>query len=583
MFHSIVQSVRYFRGTGATGFAVLAAGLGATLGTLADAGADEFPPPLVLHGGNVVTMNEEAPAATVVATRDGRIAYVGDDLAAARKAAGEGAEVIDLGGATVLPGLADAHGHLTGLGLALGRLELRGLESADAIAKLVAAAAETAPDGAWIQGRGWDQNLWEGKAFPSRAVLDAVCPDRPVWLRRIDGHAGWANGKALELAGLTADTADPDGGRIERDADGAPTGVLVDNAMGLVSRVVPDPGEAEIEVALERAMRRCAELGLTSVHDAGVGGGQLRALLKLAEAGELPIRVYVMLSGGDDALLDEWLDERGKLIGAGRGVGGRVTVRSIKLMGDGALGSRGAALLAPYTDDPENDGLVVTEPDRIRAVTLRALRAGWQVATHAIGDRTNRAVLDVYESALQEHLGGEKMVDHRLRIEHVQILSLEDLPRFSKLGVIASMQPTHATSDMGWAEDRVGPERIRGAYAWRSLRESGAWLAFGSDFPVERVDPLLGIHAAVARTDSEGDPEGGWRPEERLTGVEAVHGFTVGPAYAAFEDGQRGRIRAGMHADLSIYDTDVTTCEPAEILAAKATLTIVGGRIVYRR
>ena len=537
------------------------------------------PTPLILEAGTVVTCDSANPRSSVVGVRGGRIVYVGDKVAEARRLCGGEAVVVPLENACVLPGLADAHGHLASLGMSLARIDLRGVADPEEVSRIIAQACRDAPPGSWIRGRGWDQNLWPGAEFPHRRQLDAVSGDHPVWLTRIDGHAGWANSRALTAAGIDASTRDPDGGRILREGGlgSAPTGVLIDRAMGLLGATIPGASAAEVEAALLRGSQRCARLGLTSVHDAGCSRTMLRALRRLDERGALPIRVYVMLAGSDESLVNEWL-ERGPLIAADPLGAMRVTVRSIKLMADGALGSRGAALIRPYSDRPKETGLLITPGPEVAAMTARALRAGFQVGCHAIGDRANRDVLDAYGQALKEVA---PTTPPRLRLEHAQILALEDLPRLAALGVVASMQPTHATSDMPWAALRVGPGRIEGGYAWRSLLQHGTVLAFGSDFPVEKASPLLGLHAAMTRQNLSGEPSGGWHPEERLSADQALAGFTRGAAWASFEGRRLGLIRPGMLADLTVLDTDPTRCEPRQIPDARVLLTIVGGEIVY--
>ena len=524
---------------------------------------------LVLVGGDVITMDPEQPAARAVAIDDGRIVAVGDD-AGVRGWIGEGTRVIDLAGRTVTPGWVDGHCHLYGLGLSLENVSLRGLDKAAVLRAIADAAAERA-DGEWLLGRGWDQNLWGGE-FPSRAELDAVVGDRPVALRRVDGHAVWVSSAALALGGVTRDTPDPDGGRIHRDAGGEPTGVLVDNAMDLVEAHVPEPTAAVIERRIRLAAGYAIERGLTGVHEMGIDPDVVDVYRALAAAGELPLRVTGYASGDptvarrlaaspptllDDG--DEWFSLRG-----------------VKLYADGALGSRGAALTHEYSDDPSNTGNWVTSPAELEQAIADLATGGWQIAIHAIGDAAIHQVLDGYQAVLAARPGS----DLRLRVEHVQVIAAEDVPRFAALGVLASMQPTHATSDMPWAEERVGPERVKGAYAWRTLIEAGATIVGGSDFPVEEVAPLYGLYAAVTRQDPEGNPPGGWYPEQRMTLEEAIRAFTVAPAYAAFVEDARGRIRVGMVADLTVVDRQLVA---ADLLETRVDLTIVGGRVVFER
>jgi predicted amidohydrolase YtcJ len=518
------------------------------------------------------TLDLARPLVTALAVRDGRIVELGD-RASLEPLVGPDTRTIDLGGGVAVPGLVDTHGHLLGLGLGLVRLDLVGAATlAEALERVRGAAARLGP-GEWLLGRGWDQNDWPEKVFPTRLDLDRGSADRPVFLTRVDGHAAWVNSAALSAAGVTAETPDPPGGRLLRGPDGAPSGILVDRAMELVSRKVPPPSREAKKEALKRAVAEAVRFGLTGVHDAGVDDDVLELYCELADDGALPLRVYAMIYGTAPGL-DDWL-KRGPRIDPD----GRLTVRAIKLVADGALGSRGAALLEPYSDDPSNSGLPNLSTSAIRSFAERALAAGFQVCTHAIGDRANRDTLDAYEEALKPRTG----VDHRFRIEHAQVLAPDDVTRFARLGVIASMQATHCTSDMPWAPARLGPERIRGAYAWRSLLKSGARLSGGSDFPVERVNPLLGLYASMTRQDPEGRPEGGFQPEQRMTAFEALQSYTTWAAYAGFEEKHGGRLQVGLRADLTVLSVDPLACAPQELLRAETRFTIVGGRVVWRR
>ena len=498
--------------------------------------------------------------------RDGKVVEVG--ALAEVRAAHPKAKVVDYGKATILPGLTDAHAHLYGLGLSLDTVKLVGASSVDEVLARVKPRAAHAAKGEWIIGRGWDQNRWPVKEFPTAAMIDAVIADHPVWLKRVDGHAGWANSAALRMAGVTAATKDPEGGRVIRDAHGNPTGVFVDEAQELIESKIPEPS---IELRKKRVLAAAKDIaahGLTEIHDAGADGSTIFAVRELADAKQLPIRVYVMV-GDNAATLESWF-KRGPAID----YAGRVTVRSVKLYADGALGSRGAALLAPYSDDPDNTGLLVSKPEHLLDVAKRAKAAGFQVNTHAIGDRGVRNVIDAYEGA------GVTPAD-RWRIEHLQVVAPSDFARVAHDGIIASMQPTHATSDMPWAERRLGPERIKGAYAWRTVLESGARLALGSDFPVEDVNPFFGIYSAVTRQDQQGNPRGGWYPDQRLTLAEALQGFTIGAAYAAFEEKSRGTIEPGKLADFTVVEGDFFTMPHAELFRTKVRATVVDGEVVY--
>jgi predicted amidohydrolase YtcJ len=478
------------------------------------------------------------------------------------------ARLIDAGDATILPGLTDAHAHLYGLGLSLETVSLVDTTSYEEVIARVRERARTTPQGEWVIGRGWDQNDWAVKEFPTVAPLDAAVPDRPVFLRRIDGHAAIINTAAMRAAGITAATPDPPGGRIVRDARGEPTGVLVDEAMDLVERVMPPVTAEQRKRRVLAAAREIARNGLTEIHDAGADAATIAAVRELIDQNQFPIRVYSMLSDSE-ALLRDWF-ARGPLMSHG----GRLTVRSVKMYADGALGSRGAALLAPYSDDPGNSGLMIASVEHLTDVARRARAAGFQANTHAIGDRGVRNVIEAYEAA------GVAAAD-RFRIEHFQVVALDDFSRVARRGIIASMQPTHATSDMYWAERRVGPERIRGAYAWRTVLNTGSRLALGSDFPVEAVNPWFGIHAAVTRQDQKAWPEGGWYPDQRLTLAEAIRGFTADAAYAAFEEDSRGTIEIGRLADFTIVEGNPYTTPPADLYKVRLKYTVVDGEIVF--
>ncbi|MCE7031804.1 amidohydrolase [Lysobacter sp. GX 14042] len=524
----------------------------------------------VLTAGRIHTLDPAQPRTTAMAWEDGRILAVGtpEELRARYPRARE----VDAGQATVVPGLIDAHGHVAGLGFEQMQARLAGAASlADALQRLEAFAREQ-PDG-WLLGRGWDQNTWPGQQFPTAADLDALFPDRPVWLRRVDGHAGWANSAAMALVERELDGDwQPEGGRIMRDDRGQPTGIFIDAAMSLVDAVMPPADAGLTRRALELGMQSAVAHGLTGVHDAGVSLRELDAYRALADAGKMPLRVYAM-ADGDSAALAE-LCRTGLYAHAG----GRLEMRTVKLFVDGALGSRGAALLEDYSDEHGNRGLMLISPDELGEVVQRARGCGVQVATHAIGDRGNREVLDAYAGALGKD--GEAL---RWRIEHAQILEPHDLPRLAELGVIASMQPTHATSDMPWAEDRIGPERVLGAYAWRRLRDSGARLALGSDFPVESVDPRLGLYSAVTRTDARGLPAGGWHPQEKLTAFEALRGFTLDAAWAGFAEDEVGSLAAGKRADFVLLAEDPLAIDPAGLRELTVLSTWVDGETVYRK
>lgn len=542
--------------------ALLVIGLVPSVAELAIPASAE-PPDLIVENARVHTMDQTRTAVRSFAVRDGRFIAVGDQ---ALQMAGPATKRIELQGATVVPGLIDAHAHMAGLGALLESRDLRHVASIEAVAAIVKEEASRRGPDEWVVLRNWDQTNWGGR-FPSAKDLDEASLGRPVYLTRVDGHAGWANSRALALAGITKSTPDMPGGKIVRDADGNATGILVDRAMGLVGAKIPRAGYTQVKRQLELAARECARLGLTGVHDAGVGADVIRAYRELIAEGKLPVRIYAMI-GGDGALWREYLKR-------GPEVGEFLTVRAVKLMGDGALGSRGAALWQPYTDDKQNTGLLVTPKEVIERVSREAAAHGFQVATHAIGDRANRIVLDSYAAAL----GGKN--DKRFRVEHAQIVSLPDFKMFADYSVIASIQSTHATSDMRWAETRLGPDRIAGAYAWRRFLDLGVKVANGSDFPVEEPDPLLGFYAAFTRSDVRGMPPGGWTPDQKMTRQEALESFTLGAAYAAFEEKLKGSIEVGKMADFVVFDRDIMEVDAPEVLKAKVRMTVVGGKVVY--
>lgn len=483
-------------------------------------------------------------------------------------AASGGAALVALPGGHSYPGLHDAHGHLLGLGQALASVDLTGTASFEDVVARVAAKAAKVPKGEWIQGRGWDQNRWAKKAFPHHAELSAAVPDHPVWLERVDGHAGICNARALALAGVTKATKSVPGGEIVRDADGEPTGVFVDNASGLVQSFIPEPTDAQRETWLLDAQRACLSAGLTMVHDAGVDTKSLAVLKRLWREGKWKLRVYVMLAAGElDAIREgPWQTPDSVLV-----------VRAVKGYCDGALGSRGALLLEDYSDQKAHRGMALTPKAGLASLAKTCAAARMQLCVHAIGDRANREVLDVFAGAFTNPAD---LRAARWRVEHAQVVAAEDFDRFRDLGVLASMQPTHLTSDMPWATERLGQERVKGAYAWRAFLARGVGLPFGSDFPVESCDPRKGLYAAIT-TKAEGTTRE-LRPEQKLTRAEALAGFTVQAVRAAFLEHELGSIAPGFRADLTVFDRDLETCPEDEVLAAKVLATIVGGEVVWR-
>lgn len=526
----------------------------------------------LLVNARIHTMDPDQPEATALAWKDdGRLLAVGAaaDLQKRYPDAGK----VDANGATVIPGLIDAHGHMLGLGMTHIQVDLVGAASKAEVVERLKAGAARLPKGAWLVGRGWDQNRWAGKQFPSAADLDAAFPDRPVYLERIDGHAAWVNTAAMKHATKPLDGDwQPQGGRIVRVGSKA-SGVLVDGAVGLVANAIPPLSHEQTREAYKAAFADAVAAGLTGVHDPGVSLEDFKVLQELAAAGEIPLRLYEMADGNHAAL--DWLCSQG---GRWTDAGGRLQMRTVKLYMDGALGSRGAALLSDYNDDHGNRGILVTSPDAYRSAVDKAYRCHVQVATHAIGDRGNRMVLDTYQAVL----GDRADSDHRWRVEHAQIVALDDIPRFASLHLIASMQPTHATSDMPWAEQRLGAERLKGAYAWQRFIHEKVPLAFGSDFPVEQVNPMLGLYAAVTRQDLNGQPPGGWLPDQRVSRIQALAGFTRGAAYAAFMENEVGMLKTGMRADFVILDADLMTVPPRQIADLKPLSTWVDGKVVYR-
>jgi predicted amidohydrolase YtcJ len=484
------------------------------------------------------------------------------------------AQRVDLGGRTVIPGLIDAHAHLAGLAQSFTRANLMGAENKAEVLDRLREFEQTLPEGAWLLGRGWDQNDWPEKTFPSRSDLDLAFPERPVWLRRVDGHAGWANSRALaEVDRDLGGDWQEQGGYIHRDDAGEPTGIFIDKAMAWVERAVPPDSPELMSQALDMATHAMVSQGLTGVHEAGTSLDLVRLYQAKIAAGDLPVRIYAMADGMNESL--DWLCENGVYDDPS----GLLLMRSVKLYADGALGSRGAALLADYSDEPGNSGLMFMNADEIDEQLRRVFSCGLQAGIHTIGDRANREMLDALERVVPEFPDNPG----RHRLEHAQILDAADIPRFARLEVIAAMQPTHATSDMYWAEDRLGSDRILGAYAWVSLLESGARLALGSDFPVEEVNPMLGIYAAVTRQDLEGWPEGGWLPQERLTRKAAIRGFTIDAAWAAFMEDRVGSLEAGKEADFIVLDRDIMQVPEREIPETRVLQTWVGGKKVYQR
>ena len=549
------------------GAAVLAAPLALSAQTV----APKAPADLIVTNARVYTADDARPLVEAFAVRDGRIAFVGSQREAA-VLKGPNTRVVDAGGRTVIPGMVDAHAHFSGLAQTLRSVDLTGTSSLAEVIARVVAKSKSVPAGTWITGRGWDQNDWGVTDFPTHDALTAALPDHPVLLERVDGHATYANMAAMKAAGVTAASKAPVGGQIIKDAKGNPTGVFVDNASDVLEAKVPAPTAAEYKSALKEAIALMHSWGLTGMHDAGATRTAIDTYEELAKAKELNLRLYVMI-GDDKAALDHYFAKGPQ----SAMYDGQLWVRAVKLYADGAMGSRGAALLEPYSDDPNNSGLLKSTQEHIREVAERGLKAGFQINSHAIGDRGNRVVLDAYEQALRT----VPSVDHRFRVEHAQILHYDDIPRFAQLGVIPSMQASHQTSDMYWIGKRLGPTRLYGAYAWQSLLQTGVVIPNGSDFPVEQVNPLISFHASIARQDARDWPAGGWFPEQKMSREDALRSMTIWPAYSGFQESSMGSITAGKLADFVILDTDIMRVPAEMVMKTRVVSTWVGGKAVF--
>jgi predicted amidohydrolase YtcJ len=544
---------------------------------LTPAGSNPAPADLVFINGNIYTVNEKQPHAEAIAVKGDRIVFVGSN-ANAKKFQGANARVIDLHGATVVPGMTDAHYHFLGVGQREMNLNLEGITNLEDFLAKVKARVDQAKPGEWVTGRGWIETFWKPPVFPTRWDLDKIAPNNPVFLTRADGHGAVANSAALKLGNVTKDTKDPFGGQILRDKQtGEPAGMLLDNAQGFVSRQIPAGARGNDEQAAILANKRSIELGWTQVQDPGGSYEDVELYKKLYGEGKLKIRIYKAVYGpGSQA---QRLLRDGPIIEA---FGNRLNVRAIKVVSDGALGSRGAALLEPYSDAPDSKGFLRVKEEELLPMLKEALQKGIQVETHAIGDYANRFVLDEYEKALQAVPKAQrKIAEPRWRIEHSQIVNPTDIPRFAKLGIIPSMQPSHAIGDLHFAPSRLGMERLKGAYAWNSFIKSGVIVPGGSDAPVERGEPMIEFYAAVARKDIRGFSGEGWHPEEKVTREQALKMFTIWPAYVAFEENVRGTIEASKLADLTILSADIMKIPEMEILKTRCVMTVIGGEIVY--
>ena len=532
---------------------------------------------IVFKNGNVYTANDKAPRAQAIAVKEDRIIFVGSNEAA-QKYVGTNTRVIDLKGNTVLPGFTDSHQHLSGVGQREMTLNLEGTTSLDDLLAKVKARVDQAKPGEWVTGRGWIETHWQPPVFPTRWDLDKVSPNNPVILGRADGHGAVVNSAALKLAGVDKSTANPFGGEISKDKQsGEPNGMLLDAAQGLVRRRVPPTSAEDAERAVVLGVKRDISLGWTQIQDAGGSYDEVAIFKKLYAAGTIKLRIYKAVYGpGPNATR---LLEEGPTIGAFED---RFNLRTIKVVSDGALGSRGAALLGPYSDAPDTSGFLTVKAEELRPMLVDALRKGIQVETHAIGDRANRFILDEYERAFKAVPPGErKVAEPRWRVEHAQIVNPADIPRFAKLGVIPSMQPSHAIGDLFFAPSRLGLERLAGAYAWASFIKSGVVVPGGSDAPVERGEPMIEFYAAVARKDQKGLSAEGWHPEEAVTREQALKMFTIWPAYAAFEEKLRGTIEPGKLADLTILSADIMKIPELQILKTRCVMTVINGEIVW--
>ena len=524
------------------------------------------------NGYTLDRSNKLKQFAAMVFDNQGKVVLVGDEKKLRKQYSK--AKIIDMQGKTVLPGLIDAHGHVFELGVAASQLSLRASANLAQAQKEIAAYAQKYPQHQWILGGEWNQAIWKLGRFPTAAEIDVVLKDRPVWLRRVDGHAGWANSAAMKLAGIGRDTPDPQGGKIERDANGDATGIFVDSAMSLVEKVLPAKNESEMRAALDAAMAQLRSVGLTSVHDAGVSKEDDHLFREYANQSKLTTRVYGMISG-----VEGFFDEAAKQGPLNSYADDKYALRSVKLYSDGALGSRGAALLAPYSDAPHTKGLLFVSDQQMRAMVSKAASFGYQVNVHAIGDAGNLQVID----SLASLKGKNSATRLRHRIEHAQVLQLSDIPRLKSTDIIPSMQPTHATSDMNMAEDRVGKQRLQGAYAWRTFLKQGSRIACGSDFPIENPNPFWGIYSAVSRQDFDQKPEGGWHPEQAMTRLEAFRCFTLDAAYAANQEKILGSLEKGKWADFIVIDQDIFKVPVKQIYQTQVLQTWQAGKQVYAK
>ncbi|MFK2821177.1 amidohydrolase [Flavobacteriaceae sp. LMIT009] len=543
---------------------------------------------MIIHGGNIYTVDESQPTVEAVAIKDNKILFAGN-LNEAENYKGDKTEMIDLEGKTMTPGLIEGHGHFMGLGYNELNLDLMNTTSYQQIVDAVAERVKTAKPGEWITGRGWHQSKWDSmpsnavKGFQTHHKLSEVSPDNPVYLRHASGHAGFGNAKAMEVAGLInlagegITSYEIEGGEVFVDASGRPTGVFNERAQGLITKHIPETTPESDLQAFNLAVEACYKNGITGFHDAGIGRGTIALYDKMKAEGNMGVRMYAMITGWDEELINEWY-EKGPNVDPDH----LFTVRSIKLNCDGALGSRGAWLLEPYTDMPDHYGHETLPMEVVKRTALNGLRNGFQVCSHAIGDRANKEILDRYEAAFEEL--SKQDADHRFRIEHAQHLHPDDIPRFAELGVIPAMQAVHMSSDRPWAIDRLGEKRIKeGAYMWQDLLQSGIPIVNGTDVPVEPLNPIPSFYASVSRKTLKGTPEGGYEPEQKMTREQALKSYTLDAAYGAFEEDIKGSIKVGKLADFTIYNQDIMTVEEDKILNTEVIMTIFDGKVVYKK
>jgi predicted amidohydrolase YtcJ len=546
------------------------------------------PADLIILGGKIYTVDDDHPVVEAVVVHGDKITYAGS-ASEARKFEGENTQIIDLEGKVMTPGFIEGHGHFMGVGYGELNLDLMYVKSYEELVEKVKEAVSNAQPGQWILGRGWHQDKWDTKpeqmvkGFQTHHLLSEASPDNPVFLWHASGHAAFANAKAMEIAGVNPLAREKsqdlavEGGEVIQDELGNPTGVFNERAMGLVSRHIPSNDDERNNRAFELAVLACWKNGITSFHDAGSSRENIELFRKFKAEGRLGVRLYLMLTGRDSDLIHEWL-KRGPEIDPDHWL----TIRSIKLNCDGALGSRGAWLLEPYADRPDFYGMATLSMDTVLSISQLALQAGFQVCSHAIGDRANQEILDRYETAIAGNM--VKAVDHRFRIEHAQHLHPNDIPRFAQLGVIPALQAIHMSSDRPWAIERLGEKRIKeGAYMWQSLLKSGAKIVNGTDAPVEPLNPIPSFYASVTRKTLKGEPEGGYEPEEKMTRQQALKSYTLDAAYGAFEEDVKGSITNGKLADFTVFTHDIMQVDEMEILNSEVSMTIVGGKVVYTK